>query len=109
MLKSHFRIAFRTLVKSKGYALLNIFGLAIGMTCCLLIFQYVSHEKSYDTFHDKADQIVRLRLDFHEQGKLTMQSAAVFPGLAPRMKKDFPEVENFCRLVDARISWSHSE
>jgi putative ABC transport system permease protein len=109
MLRSHFKIAFRNLVKSKGYALLNIFGLAIGITCCLLIFQYVSHEKSYDTFHDKADQIVRLRLDFHEQGKLTMQSAAVFPGLAPRMKKDFPEVENFCRLVDARISWSNSE
>src|SRR5438046_10306596 len=35
-----------------------------------------------------------------------MQSAAVYPGLGPMMKKEFPEVENFCRLIDTRISWS---
>ena len=106
MIKNYFKIAWRNLLRHKGFSLLNIFGLAIGITCCLLIFQYVSYEKSYDTFHAKADQIVRLRLDIHDQGKLTMQSATVFAGFAPTMKKDFPEVENYCRLIDARIAWS---
>ena len=106
MFRNHVLIALRNIFKRKGYAILNILGLSIGITCCLLIFQYAAYEKSYDAFHKKADHIIRLRLDLHDQGKLTMQSAAVYPGLGPMMKKEFPEVENFCRLIDTRISWS---
>ena len=80
MFKNYLQIAIRNILKRKGYTMLNIFGLAIGITCCLLIFQYVSYEKSYDRFQEKADHIVRLRLDLHDQGKLTMQSATVYPG-----------------------------
>jgi putative ABC transport system permease protein len=106
MIKNYFKIAWRNLKRNKGYTTLNLFGLTIGIGSCLILFQYVSYEKSYDTFHDKADQIVRLRMDFHAQGRLTMQSATVFPGIAPLMKKDFPEVKDYCRLVDARVAWS---
>ncbi|HMH31930.1 MAG TPA: ABC transporter permease, partial [Puia sp.] len=60
MLKSHFTLALRNLVKRKGYTLLNMFGLAIGITCCLLIFQYVAYEKSYDQFSPEAKDIVRV-------------------------------------------------
>ncbi len=109
MLKNYLKIALRNIVKRKGFTILNISCLAIGITCCLLIFQYVSYEKSYDGFNKKAGQIVRLRLDLHDQGKLTMQSAAVYPGIAPMMKKEFPEVENYCRLIDTRISWLKNE
>ncbi|HUS02567.1 MAG TPA: FtsX-like permease family protein [Chitinophagaceae bacterium] len=109
MFKNHFQIALRNIRKRKGYTLLNILGLGIGITCCLLIFQFVSYEKSYESFNNKADQIVRLRLDLHDQGKLTMQSAAVYPGIAPMMKKEFPEVQNYCRLVETRISWLKNE
>src|ERR1035438_9480391 len=98
MFKNYTKIAIRNLLRSKGFSVLNIGGLAIGIACCLMLFHYVSYEKSYDTFQAKAGQIVRLRIDFHDQGKLTMQSATVFPGIAPLMKKEYPEVQNYCRL-----------
>jgi putative ABC transport system permease protein len=109
MIKNYLKIAWRNLKRNKGYTTLNLFGLAIGIASCLILFQYVSYEKSYDAFHDQADRIVRLRMDFHAQGRLTMQSATVFPGIAPLMKKDFPEVKDYCRLVDARVAWSNLE
>jgi putative ABC transport system permease protein len=109
MIKNYLKIAWRNLKRNKGYAMLNLFGLAIGIASCLILFQYVSYEKSYDVFHKNADRIVRLRMDFRAQGRLTMQSATVFPGIAPLMKKDFPEVEDYCRLVDARVAWSNLE
>jgi putative ABC transport system permease protein len=109
MFRNHLKIALRNLAKRKGYALLNILGLAIGITCCLLIFQYVAYERSYDSFPPKADQIVRLRLDSYQKGKLAWQSATVYPAIAPTMKKDFPEVENFCRLIDADLLLSNDE
>src|SRR3984885_7267485 len=106
MIKNNLKIAWRNLKRNKGYTTLNLFGLAIGVESCLILFQYVSYEKSYDSFHRQADKIVRLRMDFHAEGRLTMQSATVFPGIAPLMKKDFPEVQDYCRLVDARVAWS---
>jgi putative ABC transport system permease protein len=101
MRNNYFILAFRNIFKRKGYSLLNISGLAIGMACCLIIFQYVSYERSYDTFQQDAVNIVRLRLDAYQNGKLSWQSATVYPAIAPTMKKDFPEIKDFCRLHDA--------
>ncbi|HEX4850231.1 MAG TPA: ABC transporter permease, partial [Puia sp.] len=92
-----------------GYSTLHIVGLAIGITCCLLIFQYASYEKSYDRFSDHASQIVRVRLDNYQKGKLAWQSATSYPAIGPAMKKDFPEVENFCRLIDANLLLSNEQ
>src|SRR5450432_2819391 len=109
MIKNYFKLAMRNLVKRKGYSILNILGLAIGITCCLLIFQYVAFERSYDRFENKADQIVRLRLDSYHQGKLSWKSATSYPAFGPTMKKDFPEVESFCRLIDADLVLSNDK
>lgn len=48
MLQNFLKIAFRNLSQQKGFTLINIAGLAIGITCCLLIFEYVAYERSYD-------------------------------------------------------------
>ncbi|MBS1600593.1 MAG: ABC transporter permease [Bacteroidetes bacterium] len=106
MFKNNLKIALRNLVKRKGYSFLNIFGLAIGIACCLLIFQYVAYERSYDKFQDDASRIVRVRLDNYQKGKLAWQSATAYPPIPAAMKKDFPEVEDFCRLkqVDLLLS-----
>jgi len=109
MFKNHWQLALRNLAKRKGYSALNILGLTIGITCCLLIFQYAAYEKSYDGFHSNAGQIVRLRLDAWQKGKLAWQSATVYPAIAPTMKKDFPEVANFCRLIDADMLLSNDQ
>lgn len=100
MLINNLKVSARNLVKRKGFTLLNIAGLAIGITCCLLIFHYVSYERSYDTFESDSDNIVRLRLDSYQQGQLAWKSATSYPAFGPTMKKDFPEVEDFCRLID---------
>jgi putative ABC transport system permease protein len=63
MFRNYLTIAFRNLSKRKGYAILNVLGLVVGMTCCLLIFHYVSFERSYDSFQPKSGDIVRVRLD----------------------------------------------
>ena len=103
MLRNYFTIAFRNLVKRKGYSFLNVAGLTIGMTCCMLIFHHVSYEKSYDDFSPVAKDIVRLRLDSYQKGKLAWQSATIYPAIAPTIRKDFPEVIDFCRLHDAEM------
>ncbi len=109
MFKNYFKLAVRNLVKRRGYTVLNIAGLVIGFTCCLLIFQYVSYEKSYDDFHEKANQVVRLRLDSYQQGKLSWQSATIYPAIGPTLKRDYPEIEDFCRLHDANLLLANDE
>jgi len=59
MLKSYLKIAVRNLLKHKGYSLINICGLAIGIACCLLIALWLMHELSYDRFHAHAERIYR--------------------------------------------------
>jgi len=59
MLRNYLTIALRTLRKHKGYSFINIFGLAIGVTCFTLIVLYVQDERSYDRFHTNADRIYR--------------------------------------------------
>ena len=107
MISNYFKIAFRNLIKRKGYSLLNITGLAIGITCCLLIFQNVSYEKSYETFNTQSAEIARVRLDSYQQGKLQWKSATSYPGIGPAMKKEYPEVVDFCRLIDAEMLLSN--
>lgn len=109
MLINYFRIAFRNLFKRKGYAFLNILGLVLGISCCLMIFQYVSFERSFDSQPPLAKQIIRLRLDAYHQGKLSWQSATVYPAIAPTLKRDYPEVEDFCRLIDANLLLANDE
>jgi len=98
MLRNFIKIAFRNLTKRKAYAAINITGLAIGITCCLLIFEYVAYEKSYDNFHEKGDRIFRVQDEEYQNGRLVVPCAAAMPGVAPAMKREFPEVENAFRI-----------
>jgi len=103
MLKNYLTVAIRNLFKRKGNALLNILGLTIGMSACLLIFHYVSYERSYDNGIPNAKNIVRLRMDNYQKGKLAWQSATIYPAIGPTLKKDYPEIEKFCRIYDANL------
>src|SRR6185436_20081513 len=107
MFTNYLKLAFRNLTKRKGNALLNILGLTIGMSACLLIFHYVSYERSYDDTVPNAKNIVRLRLDNYQKGKLAWQSATIYPAIAPTLKKDYAEIEKFCRIYDANLLLSN--
>lgn len=98
MVRNFLKIALRNLVRRKGYALLNILGLAIGISCCLVIFEYVAYERSYDRFEPNADRLYRVQDEDYQAGRMVLPCAAAMPGVAGAMLREFPEVENACRL-----------
>lgn len=95
MLVNYFKIAFRTLLKFKGYAFINLLGLALGLTAGILIMIYVLDETSYDNFHAKADRLYRVTTSFFAAGdeaKGGMDTNG-WP-VGKTLAKDFPEVES---------------
>ncbi|WPU93695.1 ABC transporter permease [Mucilaginibacter sabulilitoris] len=97
MLTNYFKLAFRCLASKKGFTALNISGLAIGLTICLLIVLYVWDESGYDRYNLKADRIYRAELTA-KYGNNTNTYAAVQSALAGTAKSDFPAVEQAARL-----------
>ncbi len=65
MLKNYFVVALRSLRRQKGYAGLNVAGLAVGLASCLLIGLWVRHERGYDRFHTQSERIYRAQQDPH--------------------------------------------
>lgn len=97
MLKNYFKIAFRNLSKYKEYTYVNIFGLTLGFTGCLVIFLYVNYQLSYDNFHDDADQIYRLTIE-NLKGDDSSKQASTPALAAPLIKQDFPMIESVARI-----------
>jgi putative ABC transport system permease protein len=98
MIQNYFKIAIRNLWKNKKFSFINIFGLATGMACSLLIFLFVTHENSYDRFHKDAGNIYRVVKDFVNDDKTRLPDATTPPALAPAMQKGLPEVEHVTRV-----------
>lgn len=98
MIKNYLVTAFRSFFKNKSFTFLNVLGLTIGMVASVLILQYVKYEKSFDTFHSKADDIYRIQYNQWQDGKLRFECAAAVPAVGPALKNNFPEVKRFTRL-----------
>lgn len=97
MFKNYFETALRNLIRHKGYSLINITGLAIGMACCLLIFMFVTEELSYDNYSQYADRIVRVAGAFKYGGR-EFNMATVPAPMAKTLVNDYPEVEDAVRF-----------
>ncbi|MCH8959901.1 MAG: ABC transporter permease, partial [Bacteroidetes bacterium] len=95
MIKNYLKISLRNLQKHKGYAFINIFGLAIGLACCLLIVLFVRDELSYDRFHEKADRTYRIVRQERDLAPSVTPSAL----LGPALMETYPEVEHATRLI----------
>jgi len=104
MFKNYIAVALRNLRNRKGYAFINISGLAIGMAAFFLISLFVKDELSYDRFHDKADRIYRVALEgTSRDGPLnTAQSATNW---APAFEADIPEIERAVRIKPPNQMW----
>lgn len=98
MLKNYLIIAWRYFRKNKVFSVINILGLAFGMAVCILIFQYISFEESYDDFHEQKDLIYRIILKNYSNHELQFASAQVPRPLGKVLKEDLPEVLDFVRL-----------
>ncbi|MCP4155774.1 MAG: FtsX-like permease family protein [bacterium] len=97
MIKNYLKVAFRNILKYKGYSSINILGLAIGMTCCLLILLYVNQELNYDTSHENSKRIYQLGVQLTKPQGKELLAQTMFP-VAPVFKKDYPEVEKIARI-----------
>jgi putative ABC transport system permease protein len=96
MLINYFKIAWRNLKKNKLYSFINIMGLTIGMTSCILIGLYIGHEWSYDRFHKNADRIVRVTMEYSNGGTIG-KYAQTGTRVGPQLKRNFPQVSAFAR------------
>ena len=94
MFRNYFKVAFRNLLKHKGYVAINLFGLTLGMTTALLIMFYVWDEFSYDDFNVNATQIYRVN-SFNNFNKTDVRSSKTPPPLGETMLREFPEVQAF--------------
>jgi len=99
LFKNYLKIAFRNIQRHKGYSFINIFGLAIGLTCCLLILLWVQDELSYDKFHQHAENIYRIEQEQNYSGRL--YHVNVTPYLcAPVWKEEIPEIIDATRYAN---------
>jgi putative ABC transport system permease protein len=98
MLQNYFKIAWRNLRNNKLFSFLNILGLSIGFTCCLLIALYIVHETSYDHHHKYADRLYQVATTFVKDGKDDPMPNTPAP-MAHAMKQEFPEIEETTRIL----------
>lgn len=101
MIKNLLLVALRNFKRDKWYSLLNILGLTIGITFSLLLIFYIKDELSYDRYHEKADRIFRITSHVKEQDKDTMRWAITPFPMAEALSKDYPEVEEAVRFINA--------
>ncbi|MGH7493077.1 MAG: ABC transporter permease [bacterium] len=92
MIKNYFKTALRKLRRNQSYAGINVLGLALGMTCCLLIFLIIQYELRFDRFHGKRDRIYRITTDERMNDKASETMGAPIP-MAEALRSDFLNLE----------------
>ncbi|MDP9081475.1 MAG: ABC transporter permease [Bacteroidota bacterium] len=99
MIKNYLRSAFRNIKRHPFISFINIFGLTVGLTCCLLILAYIINERSYDKFNKNAKDIYRVtRIFYTSPGVENLHLSAVAPPFGPLLKTAFPDIEKITRI-----------
>ncbi len=101
MIWTYFKIAFRRLQKSRLYTIINLVGLTVGISSCLLIGLFIINELSYDQFNQNAGRIVRMTMQFGEGGKEKYATTGSKAG--PQLQRTFPQVERFVRTINSSV------
>ncbi|HTE30647.1 MAG TPA: ABC transporter permease [Chryseolinea sp.] len=96
MLFSYLKIAYRNILRNGHYSFINIFGLSLGIACCLLMFSFVRFEMSYDNFHPDAERTFRIdqKMPWSYEGL----NGSTAPPVAAAIKSNYPEVEDALRI-----------
>lgn len=98
MLQNYLKVAWRNIRTTKVFSAINVLGLAAGLACCILMFLFVQHEVSFDTFHKNAGRIYRIT-SVPQTGEEKKELAVTPAPWGPLMKKDYPEIKEFVRLL----------
>lgn len=96
MFKNYFKVGFRNVIRYKAFSFINISGLALAMSVCMLIMLMLADQKSYDQFHEKKDRTYRILSKI--QNSVTPNASSPFP-LATTIKEDYPVIEESTHLV----------
>jgi ABC-type antimicrobial peptide transport system permease subunit len=99
MFKNYFKIAIRNLLNFKSYTIINIAGLALGLTCAILIMIWVQDELSMDGYHEKIDHIYQANLKLIRDG-ITGYQATVSPVIGSILKNEYPEISDVVRMCN---------
>src|SRR5690348_14422116 len=102
MIKNYFKIAWRNLTRNRAYTIINVFGLTLGVACCILIYTLIMHHLSFDNFHNNKDRIYRVVSEYHdgdEQGSSQ--------GLPSPVGKAIPNTTTFAVQVARVISFDN--
>ncbi len=100
LIKNYLTTLFRSFSRDLFYSLINIFGLATGLTAAFLIFIYIQDELSYDKYVPEHQQIYRLESHYEIKGKPDEFAITSVP-LGPTLKDEYPEIEDFARIMSA--------
>ncbi|MCP4726982.1 MAG: FtsX-like permease family protein, partial [bacterium] len=104
MFRNYFKITVRNLLKDKIYTTINVFGLAIGISCCILIYFFVQNELSYDSFHEDIDDT------YLTITKIMVFELAATPGpMSAALERDYPEVQSSIRLYEEELAVSQGD
>ena len=101
MFRNYLFIALRSVRKSKGHALVNVTGLALGITCSIVIFLIVRFEMSYNNFHDDGNRIFRVVTTFTNSETPGYSAGMTYP-LPDALRQDFPDLE-YVSIVDGNL------
>ena len=105
MIKNYFKIPWRNFIKYRTISAINLLGLTIGLTSCLLITIYILNELSYDKYNKNADNIYRVTRSFNNQyGVVSLTFGTIAPAFGYYMPTDFPEIQKMTRLLDNGIT-----
>src|SRR6185436_684849 len=101
MFRNYLKIAWRNLMKYKFISFINVFGLTVGLTCCLLILTYIIHELSYDRYNNNSANIYRVTRIFNnpETKAVSLHLGTVAPPFGPLLKNDFKQIQKMTVLL----------
>jgi len=110
MIRSYIILAWRNILRSKAYSFINIAGLSLGVTCCLLLALYIQDEMSYDKYHDRVNDLYILTTHFdNDFGFGVNDIATVGPPITQTFKQEIPDFESASRIVFAGQSLFNNE
>ncbi|MCX6239850.1 MAG: ABC transporter permease [Bacteroidia bacterium] len=96
-MKNYLKLAIRNLLRNKEYFFINVFGLAVGMACAIMVLVYIREQSKYDDFHPASDRLYRVYLD-SKIGGLKSKVAVTSPMFAFGLRPFVPEIEQSCRI-----------
>jgi len=99
MRRNYIKVALRNLRRQPGDSFISVFGLAVGMMCCLFLLLYVHDELRYDRSYEKADRVYRVVTDVMDAGGTVNATAYSYPALGPAMLQGMPTVEAVTRVT----------